>query len=203
MALSLLLVTALAAGAGTSVTDAVENGLLPAIAIEGVSGPMSLADRMERHDVPGVSLAVVVDGELAFAQAYGVRDDITDEPVTTDTMFQAASISKSVSAVAALRLVQSGALDLDSDVNTWLTSWRVPDSEYSTDEKVTLRRIRRVCPCPASRDTRPMRSYRRRRKSSTESSQRTRRRSASLPSRARGAATPVAGTRSCSSSWRM
>jgi CubicO group peptidase (beta-lactamase class C family) len=141
MALSLLLLTALAAGAVMPISAAVEESLLPAIMIDGVSGPMRLGDRMARHEVPGVSVAVVVDGEVAFAAAYGVQDDVTDAPVTVETLFQAGSISKPVSAVAALRLVASSGLDLDSDVNAWLTSWSVPASEHSVDEAVTLRRI--------------------------------------------------------------
>lgn len=52
-----------------------------------------------------------------------------DSEVTPRTRFQAASISKPVAAMAAMRLVQEGTLDLDEDVNEKLKSWKVPENE--------------------------------------------------------------------------
>jgi CubicO group peptidase (beta-lactamase class C family) len=62
-------------------------------------------------------------------------------PVTTNTLFQAASISKPVTAMAALYFVEQGSLDLDQDVNERLVSWQVPANEFTSQEKVTLRRL--------------------------------------------------------------
>ena len=59
--------------------------------------------------------------------------------MTGDTLFQAASISKLITAMAALRLVEEGVLDLDADVNEALRSWRVPENEHTQEYKVTLR----------------------------------------------------------------
>jgi CubicO group peptidase (beta-lactamase class C family) len=70
-----------------------------------------------------------------------VRDTNTQLPATPDTAFQAASISKPVSAMAALKLVEMGKLNLDEDINKKLTSWKLPDNEFTAKEKVTLRRI--------------------------------------------------------------
>ena len=64
-----------------------------------------------------------------------------DAPVTPQTLFQAASLSKPVAALAALRLVEQGKLALDQDVNERLTSWKVPENEFTKTEKVTLRRL--------------------------------------------------------------
>ena len=61
--------------------------------------------------------------------------------VTPETLFQAASISKPVSALAALHLVQSGKLDLNTDVNTYLRSWKLPANEFTDKTKVTLRQL--------------------------------------------------------------
>ncbi len=120
----------------------IENHLQPAFLIEGQEQPgMTLAERMAYYNVPGASLAVVENGEIAFAKAYGLADAETGQPVTTETLFQAASISKPVSALAAMALVQAGKLDLDADVNTLLKSWQVPENEFTQTEKVTLRRI--------------------------------------------------------------
>jgi CubicO group peptidase (beta-lactamase class C family) len=91
--------------------------------------------------VPGVSIAVVDGGKLAWARGYGVTRAGSNDPVTPSTLFPAASISKAVTATATLRLVEQGRLALDEDVNVYLRSWKVPDSEYTTSEKVTLRHL--------------------------------------------------------------
>ncbi|MHC4134414.1 MAG: serine hydrolase domain-containing protein [Planctomycetota bacterium] len=100
-----------------------------------------LADRMAHYHVPGVSIAVVNDFEIEWARGYGVLAVGGDEPVTPDTLFQAASIGKTVVAVAALHVVEEGLLDLDQDVNERLVSWHVPENELTAHEKVTLRRL--------------------------------------------------------------
>ena len=118
----------------------VESSLMPAFTIPGEPvARSSLADRMAELGVPGVSVAVLVDGEIAWARGYGLADVESDRPVTTNTLFQAASISKPVAALAALRLVESGRVDLDGDVNAHLTSWRVPDNAFTEQGPVTLR----------------------------------------------------------------
>jgi CubicO group peptidase (beta-lactamase class C family) len=101
----------------------------------------TLAERMANHRVPGVSIAVIDGGRVAWARGFGVKDAGGADPVTPATLFQAASISKPVSATAMLRLVERGTLDLDTDVNRYLTSWKVPENRFTATEKVTLRRI--------------------------------------------------------------
>jgi CubicO group peptidase (beta-lactamase class C family) len=96
---------------------------------------------MEKHHVPGLSLAVIQDGEIVRARGYGFADQESKIPVTTATLFQAGSISKSVAAVGALHLVEEGHLTLDSDVNTHLMAWKVPENDFTKQQKVTLRRI--------------------------------------------------------------
>jgi CubicO group peptidase (beta-lactamase class C family) len=120
----------------------IENNLLPAFQIEGQNTPkMTLAERMSYHNVPGVSIAVINNGEIEWAKGYGEVEAGGSKPVNTSTLFQAASISKPVSALAAMALVQQGLLDLDQDVNTVLKSWQVPPSDLTATEKVTLRRL--------------------------------------------------------------
>jgi CubicO group peptidase (beta-lactamase class C family) len=118
----------------------VENGLSSRIQI-GARSPINLEERMKSLKVPGLSIAVVKDFKLQWAKGYGVRDFRTGSPVTEETLFQAASVTKSISAVVALRLVQDGILDLDKDVNGYLKRWKVPDNEFTRVEKVTLRRL--------------------------------------------------------------
>jgi CubicO group peptidase (beta-lactamase class C family) len=100
-----------------------------------------LTEQMEQYKVPGVSIAVINHGDIEWAQGYGMADVEEQRPVTTETLFQAASISKPVVAMAALSLVEQGMLGLDEDVNGKLISWQVPENEFTTKNKVTLRRL--------------------------------------------------------------
>lgn len=118
----------------------IENGLVPPLVTQDTK-PMRLEDRMQHFKVPGVSIAVIENGKIAWARGYGVRDLETKAPVNAETVFQAASISKPVSAMAALKLVEMGKLNLDENINHQLTSWKVPENSFTEKEKVTLRRI--------------------------------------------------------------
>lgn len=120
----------------------IENDLPPAVVIKGQAArAMTLRERMAFYKVPGVSVAFFDHGKVIWSRSYGLADIGTKKPVTTETLFQAASISKPVTALAALRLVQEGRLSLDEDVNDKLHTWKVPDNQFTAKEKVTLRRI--------------------------------------------------------------
>ena len=99
-----------------------------------------LVARMAEHRIPGLALALIADGEIAIERAFGVKEAGGTGPVTPTTRFQACSISKPVTVLAMLRLVEEGTLDLDADVNDVLTSWRVPPSA-EWQPRVTLRQI--------------------------------------------------------------
>src|SRR5207248_1527260 len=94
-----------------------------------------------KRRIPGLSLAIFEDGAIVKARGYGSIDLESKAPVTTGTLFQAGSISKPVSALGVLSLVGKGRLSLDADVNTALKTWKVPENEFTSDEKVTLRRV--------------------------------------------------------------
>lgn len=96
---------------------------------------------LKYYNVPGVSIAIIKDFKIDKLLVYGVKNQSTREPVTQDTLFQAGSISKSVSAIAAMKLSQNGLIDLDEDINNKLVSWTVEENEYTAEEKVTLRRL--------------------------------------------------------------
>lgn len=118
----------------------IETGLQVTRAPPGTP-PKSLAERMAELHVPGVSIAFIENGKVKWARAYGVADADDRRPVTPETLFQAASMSKAVAAAGALRLVEQGRLGLDDDVNRRLKSWHVPESPFTAQEKVTLRRL--------------------------------------------------------------
>jgi CubicO group peptidase (beta-lactamase class C family) len=94
-----------------------------------------------KHHVSGASVAIVHGGKVAWAAGLGLKRAGGEERVDADTLFQAASISKPVAAVAALRLVERGEIELDRDVNDYLVSWKVPTAVVAGGEKVTLRRL--------------------------------------------------------------
>lgn len=96
---------------------------------------------MAKRHIPGLSLAIVQDGKIVRAQAYGVIDLESQKPVATGTLFQAGSVSKPVAALGALALVEAGKLSFDSDVNGVLKTWQVPENEFTRANKVTLRRL--------------------------------------------------------------
>jgi len=122
--------------------DHIQNGLLPSATIQGKPLPrMMLENRMRHYHVPGVSIAFFDHGKVIWTQAYGVADVRTGRPVTPETLFQAGSISKPIAALGALRLVEQGKLKLDANVNDELRSWKLPENEFTVEQKVTLRRI--------------------------------------------------------------
>jgi len=119
----------------------IENGLAGAVVLKGdARSTHNLAARMKELNVPGVSVAVLHNGVIEWAQGFGVSS--TDgPPVNAETMFQAGSISKPLAAMAALRLVQQGKLSLDADINTELTSWKLPSDPVQAGKPVTLREL--------------------------------------------------------------
>src|SRR5581483_3105448 len=103
-------------------------------------GPLSLtavADLLAQHKVPGASLAIINEGALAATWCYGLARG--ERAVTPDTLFRAASISKTINALAILRLVAEGSLDLDAPVNDHLVGWKLPDNVFTEKRGVTVR----------------------------------------------------------------
>lgn len=78
---------------------------------------------------------------MVWARGWGVRDALTCAPVTPETAFQAASISKLLTAVLALQQVERGAIDLDADINRYLRRWQLPHNEQFPGSHVSLRQL--------------------------------------------------------------
>ncbi|GAB6057250.1 hypothetical protein JCM31598_03670 [Desulfonatronum parangueonense] len=95
---------------------------------------------MDKWQVYGTAVALVEGGEVVWEEGYGWADMEAWLPALPDTVFQAASISKAVSAAVVLRLAEQGLLDLDEPVSRYLTRWHLPESEFDPG-MVTLRRI--------------------------------------------------------------
>jgi CubicO group peptidase (beta-lactamase class C family) len=127
---------ALALGLGLATPAAAQNDVAARIqAIESAHVPLTgeakggppetLAQTMRRLHVPGMSIAVVRDFKVDWVKGYGVADVTSGAAVDANTRFQGASISKPVTAMAAVRLAQDKRIDLDEDVNRLLRGWKL------------------------------------------------------------------------------
>lgn len=120
----------------------VEQGLSTRIVVKGAPGrKMALVERMAYHQVPAVSIALINGGRVEWTRAYGVADVGGTQPVGPETLFQAGSVSKAITAIAALQLVEQGRLALDGEANRQLVSWKIPDNEFTRQRPVTLRML--------------------------------------------------------------
>ncbi|MDF1698900.1 MAG: serine hydrolase [Saprospiraceae bacterium] len=123
----------------------IENGLESNLQIEyrdsSIKSTYSIEERMQELKIPGLSIAVLHNGAIEWAKGYGIADRVENRKVTPETLFQAGSISKPVAATRAHQLVEQGLIDLDSNVNMYLSSWKLPNNKFTEKEKVTTRRI--------------------------------------------------------------
>jgi len=101
----------------------------------------SIEDRLVAHEVPGVAVGIIENGEVVWAKGYGTSLKGSGIKVDADTVFSVGSVSKMINAALILRLAAEKKVDLDTDVNTYLKSWKVPENHFTKVKKVTLRSI--------------------------------------------------------------
>ncbi|QRQ63453.1 serine hydrolase [Sphingobacterium multivorum] len=118
----------------------VESSLIPPVRFEGEPA-WNIKSRMEFYQVPGVSIAVIKNAEILWSKTYGFADLDSKTPVRSNTLFQVASMSKPVSAYAALKEVELGKLASNADVNLYLKSWKIPENNWTRAKNVTLKNI--------------------------------------------------------------
>jgi CubicO group peptidase (beta-lactamase class C family) len=116
----------------------VETGLSGHVQIQDSVNTFSLQKRMKDDNVFGVSIAVIHNYKIEWARGYGMADMATQTPVTTKTLFQAASISKSLNGVGLLKLAQDKKIDLYADINNYLRSWKFPYDSFSHGKKISV-----------------------------------------------------------------
>lgn len=95
---------------------------------------------LAQHRLPGIAIAVLEGGELAACRCYGHADVQAGTPIDTSTRFNIASISKAVAAWGVLALHEAGKVDLDAPVDTYLSRWHLPASDFDASA-VTVRRL--------------------------------------------------------------
>jgi CubicO group peptidase (beta-lactamase class C family) len=118
----------------------IARGLLPKIVCQHTM-PREIESRMDEFVVPGVSVAAFRQGRIEWQRCWGTKRVGAGEPVAPDTLFQAASISKSIAAVAAMRLVRDGKLRLDDDVLPFVRGWAPPSTNGNPPASFTLRQL--------------------------------------------------------------
>jgi CubicO group peptidase (beta-lactamase class C family) len=120
----------------------ISEGLQPTVRIKGKRSKLSsLKERMAHYKVPGVSIAFLKDNKISWTHTEGVTDLNNNRTIDENTVFQAASISKPVFASALMKYRQDNGLNIDVDVNTLLKSWQLPDHQWASENKVTLRKL--------------------------------------------------------------
>ena len=116
----------------------VENNLSAWTQIENKPQRWTLEERMKFYHANGVSIAVIKNYKLEWAKGYGWADSLAQKPVTTQTLFQAGSNSKSLNAMGILKLVQEGKLNLRADINDYLKTWKFPYDAVSKGKRITI-----------------------------------------------------------------
>lgn len=117
----------------------VENGLPLGVVFQDSSEiKYNIIDRMHFYKVPSVSIAVVNNGKIIWSKAYGKRELASGSKADVNTIYQTASISKSINAFAVLKLVQEGKISLQKDIREYLTTWELPSNKFSISRKITL-----------------------------------------------------------------
>lgn len=120
----------------------VENGLLPQIQLQDCTFiRYTIEERLKFYNIPSVSIAVINNGKLEWAKAYGYANIGSGKKASSHTLYQAASLSKSVNAMTVMRLVQQHKLSLDEDIRQYLKTWILPENEFTINTKITLRQL--------------------------------------------------------------
>ncbi|KOP78752.1 penicillin-binding protein [Lysinibacillus sp. FJAT-14745] len=102
---------------------------------------MNIRERMEHYHITGLSLVAIDKGKISSTDQFGVLEAGTDKNIDEHSIFNACSISKFLTSILVMKLMEQGIVDLDEDVNKKLVSWKVPDSPLTKHKKVTLRNL--------------------------------------------------------------
>ena len=119
--------------------EKIENGLIMTATLNGENGSYNIYDRMDSYGVYGVSVAAIDNDTVKYEKGYGYLTSNKKHPVNDLTLFQAASMSKPITCMAILKMVEAGLVSLDRDVNEYLNNWQIDYTGYNDSTKVTLK----------------------------------------------------------------
>ena len=122
----------------------VENNLTEArelIFEDSVISKYNILDRMKFYKIPSVSIAVINNGKIEWTKTYGYADIEMKRLANKTTLYQVASITKSVNGLGIMKLVQDGKLSLTNDIRNYLKTWTFPDNELSKNKTITLKNL--------------------------------------------------------------
>lgn len=114
----------------------IEENLQPPVQLIDSTVTFNLTDQLAKYKIRGVSISIINNYEVVYSKSVGIIDIKNKREVNNNTYFQFGSISKPVTALAILKLVDMGVLDLNEDVNTYLEDWNL-----KTDFKITIRQL--------------------------------------------------------------
>lgn len=119
----------------------VENSLAPVVIYGDTIPRLNIETQMKKYHAKALSIAVIKDYKIEWAKAYGWADEDEQRKASTDTRFQAASISKSLNSLGVLKLAEKGKLDTAADINLYLKSWKFPYDSISKNQKITVKHL--------------------------------------------------------------
>ena len=102
---------------------------------------INITERMKHYNVTGLSIAEIEKGQICNTACFGLLETGTNKKVEETTVFNACSISKFLTSILVMKLTEQGIINLDEDVNKRLTTWKVPENEWTKQNKVTLRNL--------------------------------------------------------------
>lgn len=123
---------------------AFENGLTESTELifeDSVLNKYSIIQRMKYYKIPSVSIAIIDNEKIVLSKTYGLAGIEQNRPANTNTLYQVASISKSINALGVIKLVQDGYLSLTKDIRNYLKTWTFPDNELSKNKAITIKNL--------------------------------------------------------------
>ena len=102
---------------------------------------INIDERMKHYNLSGLSIAEIESGQITNTECFGLLETGTTNKINSNSIFNACSISKFLTAMLVMKLTEQGVLELDEDVNNRLSSWEVPNNALTKSKKVTLRNL--------------------------------------------------------------
>lgn len=102
---------------------------------------INIEERMKHYNVQGLSFTILCGGEIVGTENFGLLEVGSNRKINEDSIFSACSVSKFLTGILSMKLVEDGLLDLDVNVNENLVSWKVPENNFTQNKKVTLRNL--------------------------------------------------------------